>query len=583
MTAPTSHTIDFELLSTVLTSPHGLALTTGEDTHEPALKLVGQLVSRTIDDSFITKIARSLLPENYGGNTLDEIEGMIESARKKGFDEKKTSAAGKDAKVSQAHLEAIKQLNPDLFHDSGNAYISIPQKGGGTITHPIRSQAVQQWLRLQYFERTGKPIGRDALNEVIDTLEAIAIYRRPAKQTNLRVASANDIVFVDLGQEIADVVEISREGYRVVRESSAHFRRPPGFGVLPLPATSGNLLRLKQLLGFNDANWVRFLAYLICCLNPKGPYFILLVTGEQGSGKSLVCTAIKRIIDPNVVQKLRLPATERDLMIQAHENWLLVYDNTSSVKADISDGLCSLSTGSGFSTRRLYTDDQSQTFASTRPIAINGIGEFANRPDLLERSVRLELPSMPEEHRKTEREIWSEFETMLPEVLAGLFTIVAHALSQLDIVEAPRSIRMSDAAHWLVAAEPATGLAPGSFVQAIKADQEDMMLERVINDPIVLAVLEIIKRNKTYAERRRFDGTVGELHQKLLDVVERPNRFFPATPAHLSNALQRLAPAMVKIGVIVEFGPKTRKGKPITIRIEGEEIPGPDLPSQRHF
>ena len=109
--------------------------------------------------------------------------------------------------------------------------------------------------------------------------------------------------------------------------------------------------------------------------------------------------------------------------------------------------------------------------------------------------------------------------------------------------------------HWLVAAEPATGPAPGYFVRAIKADQEDMMMERVIDDPVVLAVLEIIKRNKNYAEMKRFDGTVGELPQKLLDVLDQPNRFFPATPAHLSNVLRRLAPAMTKIGVIVKFGP----------------------------
>ena len=54
-------------------------------------------------------------------------------------------------------------------------------------------------------------------------------------------------------------------------------------------------------------------------------------------------------------------------MIQASENALLVFDNASSMKWDMSDALCSLATGSGFSTRKLWTNDDSQTFKRCRP------------------------------------------------------------------------------------------------------------------------------------------------------------------------------------------------------------------------
>src|SRR5438552_51284 len=103
-----------------------------------------------------------------------------------------------------------------------------------------------------------------------------------------------------------------------------------------------------------------------------------------------------------LLEKFRLPSSDRDLMIQAKDNYLLIYDNVSGMKNDISDALCTLATGGGVATRRLYTDDELQIFNHCRPFVINGIGEFANRPDLVERSIVVILSSMPRGQRRTE-------------------------------------------------------------------------------------------------------------------------------------------------------------------------------------
>jgi len=63
-----------------------LPLLEGQGTHDPALALVAKLV-RVAEDDQIETIVRALLPENYSGDTLDELPGMIRSAREKGFDE----------------------------------------------------------------------------------------------------------------------------------------------------------------------------------------------------------------------------------------------------------------------------------------------------------------------------------------------------------------------------------------------------------------------------------------------------------------------------------------------------------------
>ncbi len=349
------------------------------------------------------------------------------------------------------------------------------------------------------------------------------------------------------------------------------FYRPPGFGALPEPQVGGDLNRLRDLLSLTDENWVLLLAFLLNCMKPTGPYMMLLVEGEQGSGKSLLCALIKKLIDPSFVEKLRLPKTEHDLMIQASEQRLMVFDNASSVKWDMSDALCSLATGSGFSTRKYYTDNESRSFRYCRPVVINGIGEFANRPDLLERAIQLKLPSMPVEARKTEREIVAEFNELLPGLLGRLFDIVSYALRFFDKVEPPKTIRMADAAQWLVAAEPAAKLPRGTFIQALEAGQVDMMAERAVNDPLAIAIMGVLKGLKLAGKPAVFQGTVGELHLAIHERAGGHDRRLPGTPAHLSTALQRLKPMVANIGIMIEFGTKSRKGRQIQIVMDDDD------------
>ena len=71
----------------------------------------------------------------------------------------------------------------------------------------------------------------------------------------------------------------------------------------------------------------------------------LLVEGQQGSGKTFLSETLKRILDPNAIARSRLPDNEPDLMLQAGTYFLPVYDNTSGMKADLSDTLCAIATG----------------------------------------------------------------------------------------------------------------------------------------------------------------------------------------------------------------------------------------------
>lgn len=358
-------------------------------------------------------------------------------------------------------------------------------------------------------------------------------------------------------------MRISREGRSIETTNAYKFVRGAGFGSLPIPeAGDDSLRRFQTFLGLDDQNYRLLLAFLINALRPEGPYFILLVEGEQGSGKSFFCEVIKRIIDPNDALRVRLPDKPQDLMIQAKEYRLLSFDNASGMSAEMSDALCSLSTGGGFAVRKLYTDGDLYVMTYTRPFMINGIGGYANRPDLMERAIPIRLPSMPEGGRKTEEELLVEFNQMLPGVLAALYDAVAHALREYDSIEPPRHLRMADAARWISAAEEGLGEKPGAIIDAIAVAQNEFVVDRVNDDPLVLTLRQV-------ARPLGFEGYIGDLYIKIIEQDDaRHHRSLPKTPSHLSNQLVRMRPAMAKAGIKVEFLGKDRRGRKVSIRFE---------------
>ncbi len=134
-----------------------------------------------------------------------------------------------------------------------------------------------------------------------------------------------------------------------------------------------------------EAQWVLVAAWLVGALRPRGPYPILLVTGEQGTAKSTTCRMFRRLIDPSAADVRAIPRSEHDLAVTAASSWIVAFDNVSRIQPWFSDALCRLLTGSGFSTRRLYTNRDEEIFFATRPVMLNGIGILGAQADLLDR------------------------------------------------------------------------------------------------------------------------------------------------------------------------------------------------------
>src|SRR5262249_30042936 len=153
-------------------------------------------------------------------------------------------------------------------------------------------------------------------------------------------------------------------------------------------------------------------------LSGRGPYPILVLNGEQGTGKSVFSRLMRSLIDPSAAPIRAMPKDERDLVVSASNSHVLAFDNLSIVLAWSSDALARLSTGSGFATRMLHTDRDEFIFEGARPIILNGIPTLTDRADLADRAITIHLAVIPEDVRQTEEELFAAFEAKRPAILA---------------------------------------------------------------------------------------------------------------------------------------------------------------------
>src|SRR5260370_16176904 len=164
---------------------------------------------------------------------------------------------------------------------------------------------------------------------------------------------------------------------------------------------------------------------------------------------------LKILIDANVPALQALPRNEHELFIAAGNRHVLAFDNVSGLPLWLSDALCRLASGAGFSTRKLYEGREEEVFDGARPIILNGIEDIVERHDLGERTLFFMCEPISDENRRTEDELWAAFEACWPSVLGALLDAASMGLKRLSETRPPQLPRMADFAQWAIACEPA--------------------------------------------------------------------------------------------------------------------------------
>jgi hypothetical protein len=461
-----------------------------------------------------------------------------------------------ERRPTQADILIDLAATAQLFHTPDGTGFADLDINGHRETWPIRAKGFRRWLARRFFEAKEGAPSSEALHSALNVIEARAQFDAPERIVHVRIGGLDGKLYLDLGDETWRAVKIDNAGWRVIDSPPVRFRRAPGMQPLPVPTQGGSIAALRSFLNVqSDADFVLVVAWALACLRDRGPYPVMVLSGEQGSGKSTFPKILRSLLDPNTVPLRALPREERDLAIAANNGHVLAFDNVSGLPPWISDALCRLATGGGFAVRQLYTDLDEVLFNATRPAILNGIEEIVTRPDLADRALFLTLEPIPEERRRTEAELWAGFETERPRILGVLLDAVVEGLKRLPEIHPPRLPRMADFVLWATACETALW-GPGTFWVAYCSNQNEAVEGVIDTDPIAAAVCALV------AVRREWTGTASELLGVLAERAgERvaKAKTWPDSPRALSGRLRRAASFLRKIGIGIAFDREGRE------------------------
>jgi hypothetical protein len=423
------------------------------------------------------------------------------------------------------------------------------------IVAPVDGKDFKRVIRRRYYWEHRSGPNDESLKTAIRTMEARGVFDGPQYDLHLRTAQHGSRIYLNLAREDGSIVEVSASVWRIVNDAPVRFWRAPGMQPLPIPIRGGSIAALAKVMNVASKNdFVLTVSWLLGALS-SGPYPIAAFVGEQGTAKSTSARVLRKLIDPNKALLRSLPREERDLAVSARNSHVLTFDNLSGLPSWVSDAICKLSTGGGFSCRELYSNDGEFIFDGRRPIVMNGIEDFATRGDLADRCIFLRLSPIPESGRKTEAELDAEFEREAPGILGALLDAIVHGLANpTRLLMRPR---MADFAEWVASCEgyfhgtrlPFSGASTwqaGDFMTSYEANRKDATKTVLGADPVAVALLSFMDN------RTSWTGTATDLLSEMAQLSgedTRHDKEWPRNARSLSGRLIRLAPALRKSGV----------------------------------
>jgi hypothetical protein len=415
--------------------------------------------------------------------------------------------------------------------------------------YQLESSQFKQWLSKLFYDLKGKTPADNVVKDTIRVLEGVALSNGQTYDTFFRVGHDLDKkkIYVDLGQESWNAIEITQFGWQLIDNAPIKFIRNSEMKPLPTPARGGSWYDLDNVIGdVGYDNKIIITSWLVQSFWPFGPYCHLVLIGEQGTLKSLITMMLKSLADPSKAP-LRPRPDPQSLLIQARWSHILAIDNLSGViDGALSDTLCCLSTGAGLANRKLYTNFDQAVMEARRPVIMNGIDVIIPRGDLNDRTMFVELPRI--ESFRTESDVLEEFETLWPSLLGLVLDATSQGLK--DTIQLDHLPRMADFVKWVANCEPALPWDEDEFLETYQENKrtqiEDMLTVDNFSRTLWQYVLSTVEAIET---------TPADLLFKLEIFASIPTERkykpdgWPLDAARLGTKLRRIAPLFRVVGI----------------------------------
>jgi hypothetical protein len=183
-----------------------------------------------------------------------------------------TAVAATKSNETQADILIGLAASVALFHTpapdrDGYAELVID---GRRETYRIRSKPFRDWLRFQYFKKTKRGCNADAMSVAVETLAAQAVFECPEHPVFIRLAEHEGAIYIDVGDDRRNVVEVTASGWTITNEAPVRFVRPASTRALPIPEPNeGGILLFRQLCNVTADEFVLLVAHILAMLRPN--------------------------------------------------------------------------------------------------------------------------------------------------------------------------------------------------------------------------------------------------------------------------------------------------------------------------
>lgn len=165
---------------------------------------------------------------------------------------------------------------------------------------------------------------------------------------------------------------------------------------LPKPVGPGDIGLLWQHTNIPARNRVMVLAWLLDCFRPDTPFPVLELVGEQGSAKSTTQSVLRNLVDPNKVM-LRGRSQDGGRRVRRCRQQLAGQLRGASPASRPSSRMpfAPWPPVEALPRASSYTNGEEHVMETKRPVVLNGITVVATRPDLIDRVIHFDLPTIP--------------------------------------------------------------------------------------------------------------------------------------------------------------------------------------------
>ena len=485
--------------------------------------------------------------------------------------------------------------NSTLFKDEFNSPHALVKIKDYYEVLPVEATKFKRYLSKLYYDsedgNNKKIAGTEVLNSVVHHLQADAEFDGKTIPLHLRTAWANsdtkDAIYYDMSDEKRRCIKVTKDGWKIVdNQIEVLFKRYNHLKpqVEPTIRTTTTITKLDDTDDIDSKmfdvfttlfnvkkkdqnNTLLLKCYIISLFIPDIPKPVLVLHGEQGGAKSTFQELIKMLVDPSTTQTFTFPRDSNEFIQQLSHNYIVYYDNVSVIQDWVSDLLCRAVTGSSFSKRALWTNDEDFYYNFKRNLGINGIDLAATKADLLDRSILMETDRIDKAERIKIQKIWDKFNEIKPQVLGYIFDILAKVLrykEQHGEIDFPGGLnRMADWEEYAEIISRCMGIADGEFQRVYAENIGIQVDEAIASSPLSMTVIELMSDKTT-----TWTGTPTQLFETLNEIAETKLKIntskikiWPKSASYLSRRLNSIRTNLREKGIEIKTGDKDSQDK----------------------